>query len=66
MSWEAGPITTNLNPGKGLNCKAAVKACFSKVGYESLSNGHFAFELMMIPMRMISMSLFGKLIAKET
>lgn len=66
MSWEAGPIKTNLNPGSGISCKSAVTACFSKIGFESKTEGHIMFELMMLPMSLFSLSLFGKMIASKT
>ena len=48
MSWEACGIITKLNPAKGpmmIQVGPAVSQCFSKVGFESKSNGHWLHEL---------------------
>ena len=66
MSWEAGPIKTKLNPGSGISCKSAVLACFSKIGFESRTDGHILFELMMASKSFFSLSLFGNMIARKT
>lgn len=66
MSWEAGSITTNLNPSKGifsLTCKTAVNGCFSKIGFESVSDGYWLHELMMVSSPLFSLTLFGSMIA---
>jgi short-subunit dehydrogenase len=67
MAWEAGGVTTNLNPGKGfmnLTVKQAVSGCFSKIGFESKSDGHWLHEFMMLGAGLFSLSLFGTAIAK--
>jgi len=52
MSWEPNGITTKLNPTTGmmmLKCKPAVSQCFSKIGFESKTEGHWLHELQMVP-----------------
>ena len=69
MSWEAGGITTKLNPASGpmmVKVGPAVSQCFSKVGFEYRSDGHWQFELMMLGHAFFSLTLFGGLIARKT
>ena len=69
MSWEAGGITTKLNPAKGpmmIQVGPAVSQCFSKIGFESRSDGHWIHELGMLAHGLFSLTLFGSLIAKKT
>jgi len=66
IAWEAGAITTKLNPSKGpfsLSCKTAVNGCFSKIGFESVSDGHWLHELLMVSAPLFSLTLFGNMIA---
>ena len=69
MSWEAGGITTKLNPRTNamtLKCKPAVSQCFSKIGFESKTDGHWFFELVMLSAGVFSLRLFGSFIASKT
>ena len=69
MAWEAGAITTKLNPATGpmhLKCKPAVAQCFSKIGFESKTDGHWFHELGMLPAGLFSLRLFGGFIANKT
>ena len=69
MTWEAGPIKTKLNKGEGpmvLPCKSAVNGCFSKIGFESKTDGPWLHELLMVPAPLFSLTLFGSKIASKT
>ena len=69
MSWEAGGITTKLNPSKNamtITVGPAVSACFSKIGFESKSDGHWWHEFAMLTSGLFSLSLFGNSIARQT
>lgn len=48
MSWEASGVTTKLNNKTGLmmlTVKPAVSQCFTKIGFESLTPGHWFHEI---------------------
>ena len=69
MAYEAAGITTKLNPGTGpmsLTTKTAVTHCFTKIGYETRSEGHWLHELQMLSAPLFSLTLFGGMIAKKT
>ena len=59
MTWEAGSIRTKLNMSNGpesIACKPAVAACFSKIGFESRTDGHWFHELQMLGLPLFSLT----------
>lgn len=70
MCWNAGPITTNLNPSKScfhLSLKTAVSGAFNKVGMMTRTDGPAGFEFNQTLIEKIySLSLCGKMGAKFT
>ena len=68
MAWEAGAITTNMNPSTGvmsLTAPTAVKACLRQIGYETRTRGHWWHELQSLMFSLFYMPLFGRMIAQS-
>ena len=49
-----------------LTTKTAVSHCFTKIGYETRSDGHWIHELQMLIQPMFSLTLLGSMIARKT
>lgn len=64
MAWEAGGIITKMNDKPmSLTAPTAVKACFSKIGYETRTRGHWWHEVQSLMFSLVYMPLFGRMIA---
>ena len=68
MAWEAGAITTKMNPNTGLmslSAPAAVKACLRQIGHEKRTRGHWWHELQSVMFACFYLPFFGKMIAES-
>jgi short-subunit dehydrogenase len=70
MAWEAGAINTKLNVAmkspNNISCATAVKACFSMVGLETRTFGHWKHEVKMLPVFFVNLGLCGSFIEQKT
>ena len=70
MAWEAGAINTKLNIAmkspNNISCTTAVQACFTKIGFETRTFGHWKHDIKMLPLFFVSLSLLGSLIERRT